>query len=586
MPFLYSLIFALGAAVIAGLCELSNEYDKKPLSAALITGVLSLVVNFVVVYAMMPNFTFWLAGGFPLLLFADGIIVILVTAATSSLANSFFASLLTYAGILVVWLFVAQVFTSPGLVCDNSGYNQMANLMPIVDATEMYPDTNLEELIRVSPQTAMLKAQRAIGGDTNLGSYLAPNEAHLQFVQGNWYYIIDLQVTNWRAFRTKGASVPAYIVVDAMNPQVEAVMRTGYDMKYVPAARFNLDLYRYAYTHKLLEIGRRVDDLTTLEVNDEWQPFYTGTLYRHEVGFKGNVVDGVMTVNPQTGEIEVYDIGETPEWIDRIWSASSVKGYMEWWGSYHDHTACQFEGTAGQRKVDRVNDVITSTGLMFQVTMTSVGADQSLTEVIYVNPKTGDAYKYPLTGATVEAVDNLIDEASRELSSEGYEPVECELQVLLGRQTWYCILNGRGGGENASSGSYAGVAFVQAKHTSDNTNVILSETLADAYSQLTRQIALESRDDPNLANTIQDLVQFSGTVTRKALYTTDDGVTYIYFSLQVQGELFYFQVGGNNPEAAWMQEGDGAVVTAFSIEGNEFLQVEDLVVEGAPNFDN
>jgi hypothetical protein len=290
-------------------------------------------------------------------------------------------------------------------------------------------------------------------------------------------------------------------------------------------------------------------------------------------------------VDPQSGEIVRYGLEDRPEWIDRIWSLSLAEEYVGWWGSYHDHDACQFEGTAGMRKIDRVNDVVTSEGLAFQITMTSVGSDQSLTEVIYFEPLTGRAIKYPITGATVAAVDNLVDEVSRETTAEGYEPVDCELQVLLGQQVWYCILNGRGGGADESSGSYAGVGFVQASQTSDNTKVIIDETLQGAYAQLRRQIAQESTDDPTLSGTQDLLEQYSGLVDRKILYETTEGESYYFFSVVNGARIYYFQVGADDFGASWMVTGDRVTVTAFPVEGNDFLQVVAIENHSAPNLE-
>lgn len=597
MLLIYSLVFAIGAAVAAGVFELFNGRFKHPISVGFVTFVVTMLVNAAIIYAGLPPFTHWLVGGYPILFFVDLAIVAVVVVIDSMLAdennygetgNGAYVSVSAFVILLVVWAAIAGL-TPPGVFCDNPGYQRMVALMRVENSDAVFPDTNLDSLVRVAPETALLKASRAIGGDANIGAYLEVNNPYLQIVQGHWVYIVDLKVKDWRAFETKGGVVPGYIVVSATDPQAEAEFRTGYSIRYAPDARWDQDLDRHAYLGFLLGSPYRVMDLRGMEVDEDWHPHYTGTLLRHEVGFAGKVVAGMMDINPESGQIAVYPVGQVPEWIDRIWPIELVRDYATWWGKYKDHRACELQGGAGQRMIDNVNDVVTSSGLEFQVTMTSVGTDQSLTEILYVEPKTGNVTRYNVTGATVEAVDNLVDEASREITAEGYEPVGCELQVILGRQVWYCILTGRGGGADASSGSYAGVAFVQVKYASDNTKVIIAETLEEAYAQLQRQIATDASDDPTLREA-QDKVQVVGIVERKSLIgevsgDTTGGGAYLFQIRTDDSTVYYCVASSASWNAANAREGDQVTVTAFQELGKPYLTVIDILVEGTPDFD-
>lgn len=283
-----------------------------------------------------------------------------------------------------------------------------------------------------------------------MGSYLKLNRQYLEKVRGRWYYIIDLQPTNWQSFYQRGGVIPAYIAVDAQDPNKEPELHKGYRMKYVPRAQWNDDLDRYVYLSYLIDHQWYVDDLDGMEVDDDWNPYYVGTLLRNEISNKGRVPDGVIVVDPQTGKIDQYSLDRTPEWIDRIYSEQWIREYAGWWGKYVDHVDCPNCGTAGQRKVDDVHFVVTThEGLMYQVTMTSVNSDQSLTEVLYIQPRTGETRRYKITGSTVEGVAHLVEEVSKSGSSgnaEGFNASACQIQTLLGEQVWYCILTGKPGG--------------------------------------------------------------------------------------------------------------------------------------------
>lgn len=427
-----------------------------------------------------------------------------------------------------------------------------------------------------------------------LKAYMAVNAANLQQVQGHWYYIVDLRVTDWRGFRTAGGVVPSYIVVDAMDPIAPVVRKDGYKMMYVPDARWNQDLERHVYLNFQLGSQWRVDDLKSLEVDENWKPFYTGTLLRHSIGWQGMTVDGMIVVDPETGEITKYDLEDVPAWINRIWSIPLVSGYAQWWADYSGWNACQFQGNAGRRRIDMVNDVITSQGLEFQVTITAytIGegtSNNSLTEVLYVNPRTGRAVKYPLTGAPVQAVDDLVDSETTSLLTSGYEPVECELQIILGRQVWYCILNSRGAGSGESKASYSGVAFVQVQYTKMANKVIVDTTLQGAYARLRQQIAEESSDDPTIKED-HSAIQVEGVVTHRAEWE-DEGGKYVLFEVTTaESQIVYFQANAQMKEAAWLRVGDVVVVTGYTSDSDyivtrEFVPVTAITIVGGPNFE-
>ena len=582
--FVYSVGFAVAIAIVIAICEMFND-DPKPVAVGVSSGIINFIVNMVVIYVVLPPFTYWLTGGYVLLFFVDLTIAVVISTMLSDLGMGSIAGIVGEVVMALVALVLAWGTTTPAF-CDNDGYQQLAGLIQVNTATAPYPETSLDTLIRVSPQTAILKAQRAIGGNSNLGAYLAPNEANLQLVDGHWYFIVDLKVTDWLAFKNRGEVVPGYIVVDAQDAQAEAQLRTGYSLTYVPDGRFGNDLDRHFYMNFLDTSGLLSDGaLASLEVDDNWYPYYSGTLLRHEVGWRGKVVDSVAILDPQTGEIVHYQLDEVPDWVDRIWSQSLVETYASWWGSYHDHAVCQFAGAAGQRSVDRINDVVTSEGMTFQVTMTSVGADQSLTEIIYFNPTTSVATVYNISGATVQAVDDLVDEATREITAEGYEPVECELHVIANEQVWYCILNGRGGGSSESSGSNAGVAFVRASATTDNTKVIIDERLDGAYRTLLEQISVDHADDPTLGESREQL-QISGTVTDKRYHTFDNGESYYYFIVVTNssGESVYLRSEASLLEATFTDIGSNVVVTYYEVPGDDWKSIIDITILGDPIF--
>ncbi len=218
---------------------------------------------------------------------------------------------------------------------------------------------------------------------------------------------------------------------------------------------------------------------------------------------------------------------------------------------------------------------------MYQATMTSVGNDGSLTEVIYINPLNGHAVRYPITGRAVKGVKTLVQGASTRLNPQGFIPDQCQLQVLMNRNVWFCVLIGGG----SDAGSYGGVAFVQERWTADNTKVIVARTLNDAYDQLRLQVSTESPDNPALAVSMEK-IQLRGVLERKTTRQTASGVGVILFIMSGTDVPVNtgFKASGDNPVAGLMKEGDTITVTALKINTDGWTDVIDITNEQLPKW--
>ena len=567
------LQIAVLSLIFAGLTMLlTMTWRYRQQQAVGLIGFVALITGFLVhlglLYAMTPSFTHPLVGGYPTLLFVSLGISLLLSRRRDQLSV---IGTMVSVSAFVGWFVLSNLLMSPGLACDNVGADQMASLLKIRASDGVPSDTTPDTLLRVTPKTAELKASRAISSEHNLGAYLELNKTTLQQVNGEWGYVVDFGVHNWRGFRAQGSIVPGYIWVNAEDPFAEAELRLGANMHYVPDARFNNDLERHVYLTYELEHDWLVDDLT-LEIADDGKPYYTASLLERTIGWRGQDVIGVLTVDPVTGAINDYLLAEepAPAWVDRIYSLDWVQKYATWWAKHHQYDVCQFQGTAGQKEIDRVNDVIREEGLVYQVTLTSVGADQSLTDIIYVNPRSGEATRHALSGSTLEGVESLISEAA----FNRFTPEECELHQIIGEPTWYCVLNGKGG----KGGSYAGVAFVQARYSSEYTKVIRHETLLGGYEELKRQIVAEYPDRADLEDERQTLLKWRGTLDRKTHWEGDFLMSIIGASPDSGAEptMRWFVVDGRNGQAAFAQIGDDVWVEASVVEGSIYHQAINL----------
>lgn len=322
------VLLSLGFAVLTVVLTIIwRRYANQRVGGmSVVAFMASFALNLSIIYVMIPNFTHPLMGGYPLLLVVSFGLSLLFSRHKSEyyLKRSQWSVLGGIAFVLTVicWWFLSFVVTSPGVLCDNEGADRMAAMLQIqADSGATPSDTSADTLLRVTPRTARLKASRAISSEHNLGAYLELNKTTLQQVNGEWGYVVDFGVHNWRGFRAEGAIVPGYIWVNAEDPFAEAELRLGSKMQYVPDAYFNKNLERHIYLNYQLDRNWQIDDLT-LELTDDGTPIYTASLLEHTIGWKGQALVGAMTIDPETGEITDYLLADetVPAWIDRIYS--------------------------------------------------------------------------------------------------------------------------------------------------------------------------------------------------------------------------------------------------------------------------
>ncbi|NCT55963.1 hypothetical protein GW755_03925 [bacterium] len=584
--FIYAVVAGAVSAIFGAVCNLSAR-ENFAAPAAIFSGLITFVVSLLIIFIGQPYFTHWAdtTGGYVLL----GATALVVASAVTAYGSDSGANAKAW-GITLAFgavLLVGNLAIVPPVMCVDSQIRGKADIWKVVGASQEFHDTDLDSLLRVTPENAVAKAKDKMPSD--MGSYLEIGTAHLQLVNKHPYYIVDLKIRDgqWRGFLNRGGVVPGYLVVDALNKDAEAEFRGGYAMKYVDSPRmfYEFELDRYFYLNWVVNSGMIWEDLGTLEVDDNWQPFYTATGLKHVVGYTGNEVVGTAVIDPQTGDITYYELEEVPEWIDIIWTRDIIRDYANWWGEFHAAEAiCSLWNSAGRRDVDKVNDVFAGDDeLWWQVTFTSKGNDSTVTEIVYVNPKTGESLRYDVSESglkNISAIDDLMDTASKRLSTEGFEPEQVEIQNIFGEPVYYGILNGRGGNNGESSGAYSGVSFVRVKDANNESAVIVASNLEDAYRQLQQAISNDRSDDPTLSGQTNTL-QIEGTVTHKSVWEDR-------FQIRVDdtsGGAWYILTPTSDDAGSYVQVGQEVSVTVNKGSQENWLYSIKIYIIGEPMFE-
>lgn len=478
------LLFAIIATVFGGLLP----SIKKEKSAASYGWTIS--INFVIFLFIGYFFT-------PHLYFFSGVFWLIAVAA---IINSIIGALddgyieewtigATYSTVFWVILLFVLIGGTPFI--ESSRYRDMIGEVEESNwVKDMHPFD--ESHVRlVSIETAEFLGNKVIGeADGSLGSRYKMGNYSIQKVRGEQYWVAPLEFIGfwkWRKFKHS----PGFVMVSAEDPLRKPELFLGYKMEYMLSSCFSKDLDRFMYNK-----GYAFTGLTeyTFELDDEERPnpWHVITIHHPEAGFLLQKVDGVVIVNPETGELHkdtpvrgYFTPEEAPLWVDRIYPEEYVENYIEWNGKYilgwwnfsetNVEVPTSYNGDGNEVWLT-FGDV---GGQNWFTGITSASSeDQSLTGFVLVDSRTGKARKYKLTGANEEAV---IDAVNSEFSNFNgqYVAVQPILRNINGELAWICPV------VTAYKGILKRIAIVNRTSLKVSSGENLFEALSDYEMTLT-----------------------------------------------------------------------------------------------------
>src|SRR5262249_3139867 len=133
----------------------------------------------------------------------------------------------------------------------------------------------------------------------------------------------------WMVRRTS----PGVIVVSAENPDAAPELRQRNPMRYIKSAYLNDNLYRHVY----FRYGNEEILETTIQLDDEGNPYELATMGRPTIGWSGERVTAVVIVDPATGAMQRIpreQFASLPHWISRVVPPDLALAYNAWFGRY------------------------------------------------------------------------------------------------------------------------------------------------------------------------------------------------------------------------------------------------------------
>lgn len=370
-----------------------------------------------------------------------------------------------------------------------------------------------------SKENAEFLATKVVGEAGAIGSQyqLEENQLTLQQIKGHLYFVGPL---DFRGYRTWSSSsnkgVPAYIMVDAEDPQAQAKLvhlPAGKELRYTPGAYFGKELKR----HLRMTVGQ-IKGLTdySFEVDDEGNAFWVVTVYEPTIGNDGNKVIGAQIVDPNTGAATFYESGKIPVWVDRIIPSEFAEQYLDWkgelssgWVNANWDKLSLFKGETPRLSYGADNQCY----WVIDLTSTN-GKDDSLVGMAYVNSRTGKTVLYDTKGgATGQAVIAAVNQHN-EVAMRKMKAAEPQIYNVYGTMAAVMPLLG----ENHA---FQGVAIA-------NLNRIQSIAVGnDQYEALRVYQKLMTASGQQIAlDKTRTLKKVSGTIDRMGAEIIKTGVQY------------------------------------------------------------
>lgn len=340
---------------------------------------------------------------------------------------------------------VAVLYIGASIICSPFiSYNAHRNLIGNVEEVDFSSEIeyiDLNQLPTIDKELAGKLADKKLGEIASLGSQVTVGELHLQSVNGALYYVAPLEHSSFLKWLTNREGTQGYIKVSATNQNdVELVTELNgskLNIKYLDSSYILSDLTRAAY---LRDFKAGHTDFT-FELDDSGKPYWVITRYDNAVGIEEAKAIGTLIMDAQTGESKVYDIENTPSWVDRIQPNSFINRYVNKWGELV-HGVLNFTDKDKLKATDGMNMIYNDDTCYYYTGITSVGSDESLVGFTLTDTRTGQTKMYKTAGATETA---SMKSAEGKVQQYGYKATFPYLINIQNEPTYFMTLKDSNG---------------------------------------------------------------------------------------------------------------------------------------------
>ena len=472
-------------------------------------------------------------------------------------------------GIGVGVLYVVALAVFSPLIMPKEHRDLIGNVEE-VEFSSQIEHIDLKQLPTIDKQLAAKLADKKLGEIPSLGSQVTIGDLTLQSVAGQLYYVAPLEHSSLFKWLTNNEGTKGYIKVSATNQNdVQLITELNgqpIHLKYLESSYLFSDLDRAAYLRDM----RAGHTDYTFELDDEGNPYWVITRYDNAIGLTEQKSIGVLIIDAQTGESNIYDIENTPQWVDRIQPAGYINNYLNKWGELV-HGVFNFSDKDKLKTTQGMNIIFNDDKCYYYTGITSVGNDEGLVGFTLTDTRTGETTMYKTSGATEVA---SMQSAEGKVQQFGYSATFPYLINIQSEPTYFMTLKD-------SNGLVKQYAMVNVKNYS---TVAVGDSL---QTTLNRYIEALTNTNISLEGSNSEEV-LEGEVERIGLVLKEGSSIY---DIKIKGSDNIFSVStessrevaltkvGDKVSLRFIKVGDGKYIITNSFEN---LSLKNSRVESSP----
>lgn len=339
----------------------------------------------------------------------------------------------------LIVILVGNIFSST--IFNAKRYASLIDVENVAFEEDM-PETNdVTNVALMDTSSAIIIGNRALGSLSEVVSQYQSSNVYSQINYGGTpKKVSSLEYADffkWLGNRDSG--VPGYIMVDPVYNTSE-YKKLKNPIHYTESGYFGDDLMR-----KLrLSYPTKIFGTHSFEIDENGDPYYIFSCLSPRIGLFGAYdVSEVIIFNPCDGSSEIYDVENTPSWIDIVYDGYLATKKYNWQGMLSGGYWNSVIGNVGcKQTTDDFGYVVRGDDVWYFTGVTSIAADESNIGFILSNARTGEYKFYPVVGAEEYSAMNA---AEGEVQEKGYIASFPSLINVAGEATYIMVLKDSGG---------------------------------------------------------------------------------------------------------------------------------------------
>lgn len=458
--------------------------------------------------------------------------------------------------LLAAFVIVMSFFSGPFFRA--SAYRDQLHMEEVTDFNAEFATVSLDQIPVIDLAAARQLGNKKMGQVSGLGSQFSVSDEYtLISVNGQLYRVSPLEYQDlYKWFQNRNKGIPGFIKVNVTNPNDVELVELEEGMVYSPSAYLNQNLARHVRLHYPMDL---LEDFS-FELDDDGKPYWVISTYVPAIGlYGGKDANGVIVVDPVSGDMEKYSIDEVPSWVDRVQPADIAMNQLNNWGQYVNGFFNTLFGQKDMLSLTEGFNYVTINGQTHVFTgMTSTGTDHSINGFALINLKTKDAKFFKVNGADETSAKNS---AEGEVQNLGYTATDPLILNIAQKPTYFISLKDQ-------AGLVKKFGFVSL----ENYSIVgIGDTVSEAQSDYIKKlkeggVAIDNKDD---------LMQLEGTITNLQTAIVNGNSTY-YMNVEGSDKLFILPISISD-ELPLTKVGDRVQI--------KYLDLEDAVIV-ADSYDN